>query len=130
MAAGDTSLGTGSTLTFAGVTADLLSLSLGDMTRDTVEVPHMGTIGARPKLFGNTYGAGTITAELHFDASQTPDTPMKADAGSLAIALGDGSTWTWATGSGMTGFEWNDPFEDVMTATATFEVSIAVSIGP
>jgi len=127
MAIGDTSLGTGSTLTFAGVTADLLSLSLGDMTRDTAAAHHMGTTGAQPKLFGKTYGAGTITAELHFKGDETPDTPMKATSSTLTIVLPELSQWEWLI-AGMTGFEWNDPLEDVMTATATFDLSVPVAI--
>ena len=126
--AGETSLGTSSTLTFTGWVAELLSLSLGDMTRETVEVPHMGTTGARPKLFGKTYGAGTITAEFHFKGTLSPDVLMKATPQTLVIVLGDGSTWTWTDGAGMTGFEWNDPLEDVMTATATFDLSVPVAI--
>lgn len=128
MAVGDTSLGTGSTITHTGVTAELLSLSLDDVAREAVEAHHMGTTGVRPKLYPPTYSGGKLTATFHLDGTETPDTPMIAAAGSVAVALGDGSVWTWATLSAMTSYGFDDPLDETMTATAVFDLGVVVAI--
>jgi hypothetical protein len=126
MADGDTQIGSGSSFTFSGITGDLLSLSLGDMSRDSVEVHHMGTTGFRPKLFGVTDSTGTITAEIHFDTTEDGSTPIVAAAGSLVLNIGkaasDGSIYTYSSAA-MTGYSWNDPLEDVLTATVEWELN-------
>ncbi len=128
MAAGATQLGTGSTFTFSGINGDLLSLSLGDMSRDSVETHHMGTTGFRPKLFGLTYSTGTITAEIQMDTTEDGSTPIVATAGSLVLNLGtvgasdQGSIYTYSAAA-MTGFSWNAPLEDVITATVEWELN-------
>ena len=125
MADGDTQIGSGSTFTFAGIAGDLLSLSMGDMSRDAVEVHHMGTTGIRPLLFGVTYGGGTITAEIHMDTTDDPDVVMKQAVGALVLNLGlasgVGSIYTYAAAA-MTSYSWNDPLEDVITATVEWRL--------
>lgn len=128
MAIGDTSLGTASTITFGDYTGELLSLSLDDMAREAIEHHHMGSSGVRGKLYPPTYSGGKLTATYHLDGTATPDTGMKASAGSVAIALGDGSTWTWGTLSAMTSFGFDDPLDEVMTATAVFDLGVVVAV--
>ncbi len=130
MAVGDTSLGTGATLTHAGQTGQLLSLSLDDIAREAVEVHHMGTTGAREKLYPPTYSAGKLTATLHLNANETYDTPMAAAAGSVVIVLSDGSTWSWATLSAQTSYAADIPLDQAMTKTVVFDLGVAVAITP
>ncbi len=126
MAEGDTQLGTGSTFVFSGIVGDLVSLSLGDMSRDSVEVHHMGTTGFRPKLFGLTYSTGTITAEVYMDTTQDGSTPIVGAEAQLVLNLGTaagvGSIYTYSAAA-MTGYSWNDPLEDVITATIEWELN-------
>ena len=124
------SLGTGSTITHAGVTADLLSLSLDDVAREAVEHHHMGSTGVREKLYPPTYSGGKLTATFQLDGNDTYDTSMGAAAGSVAIALGDGEIWTWATLSAMTSYGFDDPLDEVMTMTAVFDLGVVVAITP
>lgn len=128
MAAGDTALGTGSTLTFAGFTGDLLSLSYSGSDRTFVDVPHMGTTGAAPRLVSTIYRLGTITAEVHLKGTEDPDTALSAAASSLVIVLGDSSSYT--QNAALTGYEWNDPLDDVMTATGTFALTGKLTATP
>lgn len=126
-----TALGTGSTITFGDYTGvELLSLSLDDVAREAVEHHHMGSTGVRAKLYPPTYSGGKLTATFHLDGSITPDTGMKADAGSVAIALGDTEVWTWGTLSAMTSFGFDDPLDEVMTATVVFDLGVVVVITP
>lgn len=131
MADGDTQLGTGSTFAFSGVAGDLVSLSLGDMSRDSVEVHHMGTTGFRPKLFGRTYSTGTITAELHFDSTAAATSVIVGVEATLTLNIGkaasDGSVWVYSAAA-VTAYSWNDPVEDVMTATVEWELNSEPSI--
>ena len=128
MAAGDTALGTGSTFTFSNVTGELLSLSYSGSERKYVDVPHMGTTGAAPRLVSTIYTIGTITAELHLEGDLDIDTAMGGAAASLVIVLGDTSSWT--QNAALVGWEWNDPLDDVMTATATFALTGKLAATP
>lgn len=121
MAKGDTALGTGSTLTFAGFTGELLSLSYTGSDRTTVHVPHMGTTGAAPRLVSPIYRLGDIVAEVHLKGNEDPDTALAAVASSLVIVLGETSIWTQT--AALIDYEMNDPMDDVMTATGTFAVT-------
>ena len=123
-------LGTGSTITHAGVTSDLLSLSLDDVAREAVEHHHMGSTGVRGKLYPTTYSGGKLTATSPLDGTETYDTPMAAASGSVAIALGDGEIWTWGTLSAMTSYGFDDPLDEVMTMTAVFDLGVVVVITP
>lgn len=131
MAVGDTTLGTGATLTHADQTGELLSLSLDDVAREAVEVHHMGTIGVRPKLYPPTYSGGKLTATMHFNANETYDTPMKGSTdgnGSVVIELADGSTWTWATKSAQTSYGFDVPMDEAMTKTVVFDLGVVVAV--
>lgn len=119
MAAGDTSLGTGTTLTFAGFTADIINIDWTGRSRPSVEVPHMGTTGAAPVLLGKIYSLGEIVVAVHFAGNEDYDTPLGGAAASLVITFADGSIWTQT--AGMVGFDLSAPLEDVMTGTATFK---------
>lgn len=119
--AGETTLGTGTTLAIAGMTMDLLSLSASGIERASVEIPHMGTTGAKPSLLGDQYSTGDLTAEVHFDASESIDTMMTAAAASISIVFPETTAKTVV--GGVTGFSWDDPLEDVMTATVTMKVT-------
>ena len=119
MAAGDTDIGTGSTLTFAGFTAQIVSLSWSGISRVAIDSSHMGTTGGKTFIFGDQYNPGTITAEVHFKSNEAP--PITGAAATLTLTFPDAATW--AASAGLTEFELTDPMEDLMSASATFQAS-------
>ena len=121
MAVGDTDLGTGTTLAFAGLTAELLSLSASGIERVSVSKAHMGTSGAKPFLVGDQYDPGEITAEIHFDATQDIDALMTGAAASLTATFPETTAKTVV--AAVTGFSWEAPLEDVMTASVTWKIT-------
>lgn len=131
MAVGDTDIGTGSTLTFADFTQELLSLSWSGLERPAIDTSHMGTTGGRTSIPGDLYDPGEITAEVHLNSSEPP--PITAAATTLTITFpmtdtNPGDTWT--ASAFMTGFEFTDPLEDKMTATATFKATGSIGFSP
>lgn len=123
MAAGDTDIGTGSTITFAGYSAEVLDISWSGISREAIDISHMGTTGGRAFKPGDLYDPGEITVEYHFKSTAAP--PMTATADTITITFPDLADWS-AQGF-MTGFEFHDPLEDKMTARATFKITGAIS---
>lgn len=119
MAAGDTDIGTQSTLNFSGFTAELVSVSWSGISRVAIDSSHMGTTGGKTFIFGDQYDPGEITAEVHFKTNEAP--PITGAAATLTLTFPDSETW--AASAGLTGFELNDPMEDLMSATATFKAT-------
>lgn len=127
MAAGDTDIGTGSTLTFANFTPELLSLSWSGISREAVDTSHMGTVGGRTFLPGDLHDPGEVTAEVHLNSTEAPPiATTSAPVTTLTVtfpAVGTAATDAWTASAFMTGFEFTDPLEDKMTATATFKIT-------
>jgi hypothetical protein len=124
MAAGDTFLGTGTTLTFTGVNAEVLNLSWS-INRASVQTSHLGTTVSHTFLPGSLYDGGEVTAECHLKDTDTL-LPTGA-AGTLTITFAGGSGATsdadWEAQAFLTGIEMNNPLEDVITTTMTFKVT-------
>ena len=124
MAVGDTDIGTGSTLTFANFTQELLSLAWSGIERPAIDISHMGTTGGRIFLNGDLYDPGELVAEVHLKSNEAP--PITATATTLTVTfpgVGTDAGDTWTASAFMLNFEFSDPLEDKMTATATFKCS-------
>jgi hypothetical protein len=123
MAQGDTDIGTGTTLTFSGFTMELLSVSWTGIERAAIDSSHMGTTGGRTFLDGDLYDPGEVVADVHLNTTEAP--PITAAATTLTIKFPPNTVTndTWTASAFMTGFEFTDPLEDKMTATATFKCS-------
>jgi hypothetical protein len=119
MAAGDTDIGTGTTLTYSSFGMELLSVSWTGIERAAIDTSHMGTTGGRTFIPGDLYDPGEIVAEVHLNTTDVPE--ITGNAGALTITFPDAETWS--ASAFMTGFEFTDPLEDKMTATATFKAS-------
>ncbi len=126
MAAGDTSVGTGATMTFAGFVMDITSISIDGPEATIVDVSHLGSTTLREKLVGDLLEPGTATVEGHFKSTVDVDGVVGTN-GSLAFATGSGSTWTYADAI-MTSFSANIPTEDVETFSATWQLNGALTI--
>jgi hypothetical protein len=121
MAAGDTDIGTGTTLTYAGFSMELLSLSWSGISREMIDISHMGTTGGKKFLPADHYDPGELTAEVHLKTDEAP--PITADMSTLTIVLPQPDGGTWSCQAALSSFEFNDPMEDKMTATAVWKCS-------
>lgn len=126
MAAGETSVGTGATLTFAGFVAEITSISIDGPEATIVDVSHLGSTTLREKLAGDLLEPGTVTAEGHFKSTIDVDAVV-GTSGALAIVTGSPNTWTYAAAI-MTSFSANIPLEDVETFTATWQINGALTV--
>jgi hypothetical protein len=125
-------VGTGSTLTGAGIgayttagsAAQLTDLQWSGITRESLATSHMGTtqggtFGGHTFMPGDLADPGEITATWHFDPDLTP--PVNVASGAIVATFPEGDTFT---GTGFcTSFEINDPLEDIMTCTITYKVT-------
>ena len=121
MAAGDTDLGTGTVLAIAGFTGELLGLSASGIERVSVSKAHMGTSGAKPFLLGDQYDPGEIAAEVHFAADQDIDALLIAAPASITVTFPETTAKTVV--GAVTTFAWEDPMEDVMTASFAMKIT-------
>ena len=83
-------LGTGANLTLSGVTYNIESMTIGDISRDPIDVTHLGStpavfasgqIGGREFILPNLFNPGTIQLECQFDPSIVPPTSSAVDSG-------------------------------------------------
>jgi hypothetical protein len=123
MAAGDTDIGTGTTLTYSSFNMELLSVSWTGIERAAIDTSHMGTTGGRTFIPGDLYDPGEIVADVHLNSTDAPE--ITGNAGALTITFPDAETWS--ASAFMTGFEFTDPLEDKMTATATFKATGSIT---
>ena len=117
--AGATDIGTGTTLTFRSFGMELMTVSWTGIERAAIDTSHMGTTGGRTFIPGDLYDPGEIVAEVHLNTTDEPE--ITGAAAALTITFPDAETWS--ASAFMTGFEFTDPLEDKMTATATFKCS-------
>jgi hypothetical protein len=127
MAAGDTDIGTGSTIEFSTMlttaVGEILSIDWAGIERQAVDISHMGTTGGRLFMPSDLYDPGEVTVEMHLNSTNTP--LITATAAAITITFPDAETWS--ASAFMTGFELADPLEDKMTATATFKATGSIT---
>ena len=86
----------------------------------------MLTTGGRTFMPGDLYDPGEMTVEMHFANNVMPPVEIGDVAETVTVTFPDSATWT-ASGF-MTGFEFNDPLEDKMTATATLKFTDEIGV--
>ena len=121
-------IGTGTTVTFNGnAMAEILDVTPPNMSRESVQSSHMGTLEAHTHLPTKLYDGGELTLEIAFD----PDWAVpftNADAQACVITFPNSGATTWSFDAFITGYEPTDPLEDRMTATLTLKVTGEVTI--
>lgn len=118
-------IGTGTSITFAsGFMAEILNVNHSGISREAVDDTHMGTTTARSFQPSDLYDPGELSVELQFDETTKP--PITNASETVTVTFPSGTTWA-ATGF-MTGFEYTDPLEDKMTATATLKFSGDITV--
>ena len=123
MAVGDTDIGTGTLLSYAGFTMELLSVNHSGISRQSIDTTHMGTTVARTFMPSDLYDPGEIVAEVHFKTNEAP--PITTATSTLTVTFPDSETWLCL--AFLQDFDYTDPLEDKMTATATFKAADAIT---
>jgi len=122
MAAPD--LGTGTTLTYANFTVNVLSISHSGPTRESIDTSYMGTTVARTFVASDLYDAGEVSVEFQFAGDESPVTPISAAVSDIVVTWGGaGAGSIWTTSAQMTGWECSAATDELMTGTATFKLS-------
>lgn len=121
MAAGDTQVGTGTTVVFgtSAYSAELLDVRWGGINRASVPSSHMGSTNGMTFIPGKLYDPGEISLDYHFKDNASP--PITGAAETITITFPDAETW--AASGFVTGFEFTDPMEDKMVATVTVKMT-------
>jgi len=85
-------LGYGATVAFATTTfsAALRSVTIGDKTREVIDVSHLATVTNKLKLVGDLVDVGSFDAEFIWDSGKIP--PISAVAEVITVTLPDSST--------------------------------------
>jgi hypothetical protein len=119
-------VGTATTITFgtSGFTADVVSLNGSDITREDIDVTHLGSTGYMEFQPANLSDGGSIEMEIHFDPDAQP--PHQADPETITITFplppGGISPATFVFTGYVNSWSWEVPLEEVMTAEVTIKV--------
>lgn len=125
-------VGTGATITFdTGFFAEIISIDGPGVSRPAIDATHMGTTTAREWIPGSLYDPGTADIEIAFAPETTPAYAGAAETVTFTFtSAGAGGTTTWAASGFLTNFSPSIPLEERMTATATLQLSGAITITP
>jgi hypothetical protein len=114
--------GHGLTLTFAGFTANVISVSGPNLARESIEKTHMGTTNWKEFMPADLADAGEVSVEVEFAPDALP--PILGAPGALAITWGSTEADVWTCTAFMTGFQVNAGETGArMTASATFKLT-------
>lgn len=119
-------VGTATTITFgtSSFTAQVMSLNGSDITREDIDVTHMGSTNYMEFQPGNLADGGTIEMEIHFDPDSQPPILGAAETITITFPLpsgGIGAATLVFTGY-VNSWSWEAPLEEVMTAEITIKV--------
>ena len=119
-------VGTATTIAFAtsAFTAEVKSLNGSDVTREDIDVSHMGSGNYMEFQPAELADGGSIEMEIHFDPDEIPPilavpeqititfpTPSGGLGGATLVFTGYVNAWSWEA-----------PLEEVMTAEITIKV--------
>lgn len=120
-------VGTGATITFSsGYLAEITSIRRAGVSREARRTSHMGTTTWHTYKAVDLADPGTIEVEFYLDPNSPP--PMTAASETVTITYpdptpGSGGGATVAHSGFATNYEENIPFEDLMTATLTIQLT-------
>ena len=121
-------LGTATTVTF-GTSAfafELLDVSgSGNLSREAIDVTHMGSSSFRAFMPSDLKDGGEFSLQGHYGGLASP--PVASTGETITIAWG-GTTDTWAFPGFMTEYTPGAPLEDKMTFSATIKVAGAITL--
>lgn len=137
MAGADVYIGTGTTVTFltSAFSAQVTSISMSGLSRESVDVTHMGstgTLGGKAFIPGKLADPGELTLEIHFNPDDTPPIMQAVETIRITFPLitGDTTPAKWECSGFATGFEFTDPLEAKMTGSLTIKCTGNITITP
>lgn len=117
--------GTGTSVSFEdGFLAEILEVTPPGAKRESIDVSHMLTVGARRKIPGTLFDNGQLKCKIGFDPGATP--PIDQPASEVVVTFPDGETWTFQ--GFMVEYTPTDPMEDKMTAEVAIECDGDITI--
>lgn len=116
----------GGSITFSSsFFAEILSVTIPEMTRDAIETTHAGTTGGKRTFIpSDLEDMGEFTVELNLDETTKP--PIDSAAETVTITFASGTTWSF-TGF-MTSAGGSGPIDDRMTGSYTVKISGDVTV--
>lgn len=125
-----TDVGTATTITLTGLDSNFIgaitSVEWSGWSAESVETTHMGTSAARTFISSDLYDPGEIALEGHFQPANA--LPSFGTAAAIVISFaGVGTANRWTVNGFITDFTIGDPLEDIMTFSATFKATGAVT---
>lgn len=119
-------VGTATTIAFAtsSFSAEVKSINGSDISREDIDVTHMGTTNYKEFQPGDLADGGSIEMEIHFDPDEQP--PILGVSESITITFptpsGGGGGATLIFTGYVNAWSWEAPLEEVMTAELTIKV--------
>ena len=129
-------IGTGTTVTFgtSGITANITDVGWSGLSRESVPTSHMGTTGGMTYTPADLYDPGELTLEVQFDPDKNYEVDIARVAETITVtfplASGQSTASAWSATGFITGIEWDDPLEGLMTGTITCKMSGAITTTP
>lgn len=126
--------GFATTITFSsGFAAQVRSVQWAGLERVELETTHMtSTNGWKTFIPSDLKDPGTLTVELLFNPSTAPPITGAAETVTVTFPIPSGGSTaaTWAASGFLKTFDVTDPYDDVMTATASLKFSGTVTFTP
>ena len=123
-------VGTGTTIVFAtsGFSAEIISVSLSDISRAEVDVTHMSST-VKSFMPGDLVNWGSVEMEILFDPDTIPPIDQAAESVTVTFPIPSGkSAGATAVGSAfLTKASGTIPLEDAMKMTCTLKWAGAVT---
>ena len=120
------SVGTATTIAFAtsSFSAEVKSINGGDITREDVDVTHLGSTGYMEFQPADLVDGGSIEMEIHFDPDDQPPILGVAETITITFPLPSGMSTpaTFVFTGYVNAWSWEAPLEEVMTAELTVKV--------
>ena len=117
---------TGSTITWeSGFFAEILSISGPNLSREAIDMSHMGSAGGKEYLASDLYDGGELTVEIAYIPST--DIPINSAPSAVSINWSDSATTSVTFEAFMTGFEPTGELDGRATASVTLKVNGDVS---
>jgi len=119
-------LGTGTTITMSGFTADILSVDGPSMSRESVQTSRMSTTNYHTFIPASLVDGGELTLEIAHQS--TTAVPINSAATTVTIVWGGTEGTSWSFSGFMSGYTPNAAIDERMTASATIKVAGAITI--
>lgn len=116
----------GTTISLNGCDFDIIDFDHSGISREAVDVSHLGTTGGKPFLFSDMYDPGELSCTVMW-ATTADFPPMTGAATTVTVTFSDGSTFA---GSGAnTGFQYSGAIGDKCTGQLTVKFSGTLTEG-